>query len=111
MNIPPDDEQDHPVMRYMRTVKNWEHGFSEEMVRKVRRIYFAMIAEVDAMVGRLLEAMQELGLADSTCFIFTSDHGEMAMEHRQFYKMTLYDSSARAADRRRPRRESRRGGG
>lgn len=95
VNIPPDDEQDHPVMQYMRTVKNWEHGFSEEMVRKVRRIYFAMIAEVDAMVGRLLEAMQELGLADSTYLIFTSDHGEMAMEHRQFYKMTLYDSSAR----------------
>ncbi len=93
--LPPADEQDHPAMRYMRTAKNWEHGFSEEMVRKVRRVYFAMIAEVDAMVGAVLSAVDELGLGGSTYVIFSSDHGEMAMEHRQAYKMTLYDSSAR----------------
>jgi arylsulfatase K len=93
--VPPPDERDHPVMQYMRVAKNWEHGFSEQMVRQVRRVYFAMIAEVDAMVGRVLAAVDELGLADSTYVIFTSDHGEMAMEHRQVYKMTLYESSAR----------------
>ena len=27
--------------------------------------------------------------------MFTSDHGEMAMEHRQFYKTSLYEGSAR----------------
>jgi arylsulfatase K len=95
VTVPPADEQDHPVMRYQRIVKNWMHGFSDEMVRQVRRIYFAMCAEVDAMVGALLDALQEQGLADSTYVIFSSDHGENAMEHRQFYKMNLYESSAR----------------
>jgi len=93
--MPPEDEQDHPVMRYMRTCKNWEHGWGEDMMRRVRGVYFAMIAEVDAMVGRLLGALDELGLAESTYVIFTSDHGEMAGEHRQYYKMCHYEPSAR----------------
>lgn len=95
VRIPPEDIEDHPVMAYQRIVKNWQHGFSEDMVRQVRTIYFAMIAEVDAMVGRLTAALDELNLRESTYILFTSDHGEMAMEHRQFYKMSLYESSVR----------------
>lgn len=95
VTIPPLDRQDHPVMQYQRAVKNWRHGFSDEMVRLVRRVYFAMIAEVDAMVGELLAAIKQQGLADSTYIIFSSDHGDNAMEHRQWYKMNLYESSAR----------------
>lgn len=95
IGLPPADEYDHPVMRQQRIVKNWKHGFSEAMVKKTRLTYFAMIAETDAMLGHLLAALDELGLRDSTCVIFISDHGENAMEHHQFYKMNLYESSAR----------------
>lgn len=95
VTIPPADKQDHPVMTYQRAVKNWMHGFSEEMVRQVRRIYYAMCAEVDAMMGDILGVLARTGLADNTYVIFTSDHGENALEHRQFYKMNFYESSAR----------------
>jgi len=93
--LPPDDESDHPVMHYQRVAKNWMHGFSDAVVRQVRRVYFAMIAEVDAMVGQVLAAVEDLGLLESTYLIFSSDHGEMAMEHRQFYKMSMYEPSVR----------------
>ena len=93
--VPPQDESDHPVMRYMRAIKNWQYGFAAETVRRTRRIYFAMIAEVDAMVGEVLAAVDELALRDSTYVIFASDHGEMALEHRQDYKQTHYEPSAR----------------
>ena len=95
VTIPPADEQYHPVMAYQRITKNWQHGFTDEMVRKVRRIYYAMCCETDAMVGELLDDMDRLGLADHTYFIFSSDHGENAMEHGQFYKMNCYESSVR----------------
>jgi arylsulfatase K len=49
IGIPPADEYDHPVMRYQRIVKNWEHGFSAAMVKNTRLTYFAMIAETDAI--------------------------------------------------------------
>lgn len=95
VTVPPLDQYDHPVMRYQRLVKNWEHGFSDETVRLVRKVYFAMIAETDAIVGHVLDALRECGLEDSTYVIFTSDHGENAMEHRLWYKMNHYESSAR----------------
>lgn len=95
VTLPDNDETYHPVLEYQRVHKNWMHGFSDEMVRKVRKIYFAMIAEVDAMVGKVMEAVKELGLNDSAYIIFTSDHGELAMEHQQFYKMSPYEPSVR----------------
>lgn len=95
VDLPPVDASPHPVLTYQRINKNWLHGFSDEVVRKVRRIYFAMIAEVDAMVGELVGALEAAGVADSTYVIFSSDHGELAMEHRQFYKMSAYEASVR----------------
>lgn len=95
VELPPEDPSPHPALAFQRTVKNWMHGYSDETIRLVRRIYFAMIAEVDAMVGQLLATIDSLNLAGSTYVIFSSDHGEMAMEHRQFYKMSTYEPSAR----------------
>ena len=36
-----------------------------------------------------------MGLAENTIFIFGSDHGELALEHRQWYKMSMYEGSVR----------------
>jgi arylsulfatase K len=54
-----------------------------------------MCAEADALVGAVYDAMQELGLGENTYFVFSSDHGEMALEHQDWYKMTLYEGSVR----------------
>ena len=93
--VPPPDTEDHPVMQYQRLHKNWEHGFSDDMVRLVRHVYFAMIALVDEMVGSVVSAMDDLGLAETTYLVFASDHGELAMEHRQTRKQSLYEASTR----------------
>ena len=54
-----------------------------------------MVAEVDAIVGELLETLKALGLYDSTTIIFTADHGDMRLEHGQYLKNTQYEGSAR----------------
>merc|ERR1719326_2297556 len=54
-----------------------------------------MIAEFDAMVGEYVKAVHKSGKFGNTVFIVTSDHGDMQMEHRQFYKMVPYDASSR----------------
>jgi len=95
VTVPPADKEIHPVMKYQRITKNWMHGFSRQTVLKTRAIYYAMCAETDGMVGEVLNEMDRLGLADNTYFIFSSDHGENNMEHRQFYKMNMYESSVR----------------
>lgn len=39
-------------------------------------------------------ALRQLDLLEKTIVLYTSDHGELAMEHRQFYKMSMYEASA-----------------
>jgi arylsulfatase K len=47
------------------------------------------IAEVDAMLGRVLAALDASGAAQRTYVVFTSDHGEMHLEHRFVEKMSM----------------------
>lgn len=42
----------------------------------------------------MVSALRETGLLDNTVVIFTADHGELAMEHRQFYKMSMFEGSS-----------------
>lgn len=95
VDIPPADENEHPVLRYQRTVKNWTHGFDDDLVRRTRATYFAMIAETDAIIGSILDRLDELGLDENTVVVFGSDHGELALEHRDYFKMSMYEGSVR----------------
>uniref|UniRef100_A0A2K5Q0Q0 Arylsulfatase K n=1 Tax=Cebus imitator TaxID=2715852 RepID=A0A2K5Q0Q0_CEBIM len=42
----------------------------------------------------IILALHQLDLLQKTIVIYSSDHGELAMEHRQFYKMSMYEASA-----------------
>jgi len=95
VDAPPVDENNHPADVYQRKSKGWRFGLDEDTVKTVRRIYFAMCAEADALVGYLLNIMENLGRNKDTVFIFSSDHGELALEHQQYYKMSLLEGSAR----------------
>jgi len=95
IDVPPLDETNHPANIYQQKSKGWRNGFDDHTVRRVRRFYFAMCAEADAMVGELLATLEQCGLAGNTTVIFSGDHGELAMEHQQYYKMSHFEGSAR----------------
>jgi arylsulfatase K len=95
VDLPPIDETAHPANVYQQQAKGWRHGLDDETVKTVRRIYFAMCAEADAIVGDIISALKASGLEDETTVIFSGDHGEMALEHQQYYKMSLFEGSAR----------------
>ena len=59
------------------------------------RVYYAMTANLDWNLGRLLEAVDRLGLRDNTIFVFTSDHGEMFGAQGRRAKNIFYDESVR----------------
>ena len=42
---------------------------------ELQRIYFGMIAALDDAVGRILDALDEAGIADNTLVVFLSDNG------------------------------------
>ncbi len=59
---------------------------SDEELRSIIHGYYAMISEVDHWVGKILNTLDELGIADNTIIVFTSDHGEWLGEHLQYGK-------------------------
>jgi len=95
VDIPPVDDTNHPANVYQLKAKGWRNGYDDETVKLIRRIYFAMCAEADAVLGEIAAALKECGLEDETTFIFSSDHGELALEHQQYYKMSHFEGSAR----------------
>lgn len=51
-------------------------------------VYLGLVKFIDDQVGRMLAALDELGLADDTLVLFTGDHGDMLGGHRMVYKST-----------------------
>ncbi|HZG56782.1 sulfatase family protein [Paenibacillus sp.] len=60
----------------------WGPYFAKDDFRKqTRAYYYSMVQLIDRQVGRILDALDELGLANETFVVFTSDHGEMLGDH------------------------------
>lgn len=64
-------------------------------VKVHRQEYYAIITHMDAMIGRILDALEKTGKADNTWIFFTADHGLAVGQHGLFGKQNLYDHSVR----------------
>ena len=55
-----------------------------------RRGYFAMISMMDALVGRLVDHLDQSGLRENTIVIFIADQGSMTGHHGLYSKKYFY---------------------
>ena len=51
--------------------------------------YFGFVTFIDHQMGRILDALDDEGLAESTAVVHTADHGDFTGSHRQFNKGPL----------------------
>lgn len=72
-------------------------GFPEavDFHRKARHGYFACISYVDALIGKVLKALDEAGLKETTIIIFLGDNGYHLGEHNFWSKHTNLDDALR----------------
>jgi len=78
--------------------KRWGRDPNEDaaFARDVRRHYAACVSYADALVGRILDRLGELGLTDDTLVILWGDHGWHLGEHAVWGKHTLFEESLRS---------------
>lgn len=57
--------------------------------------YYGMVKRLDEALGRMLDALQSLGLRDDTVVLYTSDHGCHFKTRNAEYKRSCHESSIR----------------
>ncbi len=92
--IPASDRSDSPAPSTL--VLEDDAAHSELQKKQAIAAYHAMVTMADHHVGRMLKGLEDLGLADSTIVVFTSDHGFQLNEHGGLWrKQFQFDESIR----------------
>lgn len=70
-------------------------GLPEAAVIRARTAYYALVAHLDRMIGRILDTLVATGREEEVLVVYASDHGEQLGERGLWWKQTLYDQSAK----------------
>ena len=66
---------------------------SENGARGILADYYSAITALDHQLGRIINAIDELNLAEDTIIVFTSDHGDMLFSQSSVKKQQPYEES------------------
>jgi iduronate 2-sulfatase len=89
-----EDQSDIPAAG-LASYKKEQDKLTDDLRRQSLQAYYASISFMDAQVGRVIDSLDRLGLADNTIIVFTSDHGYHTGEHGLWQKMSLFEESSR----------------
>lgn len=85
-----------PDMQKHRATYSRVGALDERTLRHTIANYYGMISLIDHNVGRILTALDELGLSENTIVVFTADHGDWLGDHGLLLKgPMLYDGLLR----------------
>jgi len=71
-----------------------EGPVSAEKEKELRHGYYACVSFIDTQVGKLLEALDQLGLRENTLIVLWGDHGYHLGEQNLWCKSTNYELAA-----------------
>lgn len=68
---------------------------TEEQAKEQLALYYGMISELDAQIGRILDALEKNNLLQNTLIVFAGDNGLAVGSHGLLGKQSVYDHSMR----------------
>ena len=83
----------HAGVREIVKAMAYDKYFDEEKVKVALRAYYGMVSYLDHQIGRVLAALEDNGLADDTCILYTSDHGDNMGNRGMWGKSVMYEES------------------
>ena len=79
---PPSPNGVEPIQPFATPAGEWrELGLSQGLLRRMRQLYAAEVTLVDVWLGRFLDRLANLGLAENTLVVLLSDHGVLLGEY------------------------------
>ena len=72
-----------------------QRELTPDAVREIRHGYLANVSYLDAQIGKLLDELDRLSLADTTIVVFWSDHGYHLGEQTLWAKTSNFELDAR----------------
>jgi uncharacterized sulfatase len=67
--------------------------FTDEQWEMLRTVYDTQVYQTDALIGRLVAHLDELGLDEDTVLVVTADHGDLLGEYGLMsHKLVLHDA-------------------
>jgi arylsulfatase A-like enzyme len=91
----PLEENEPQVYRRFREQVVAQYGEDEKSIRELIARYWGLVTEVDMCAGGILNTLEELGLADNTIVVYTSDHGDLMGAHGMVTKGVMYEEAAK----------------
>lgn len=84
-------QEEKPDFSHLRESGQGIHGYRshlmpEEERKKLVATYYGMVSCMDKYIGKILDKLDELGIADETIVVFTTDHGHFFGQHGLQYK-------------------------
>ena len=89
-----EDRPQHPFTDAMRKSMCFDEPFDAPMVRRAIAAYMGLVTFLDDNVGKILRALEETGLAETTRVAYSSDHGDNLGTRGMWGKSTMYEESA-----------------
>ena len=85
----------HPWLAYQLARRPFRATADERKLRRMKAVYYGLMSEVDAALGRVFAFLKQTGRWDDTMIVFTSDHGEQMGDHWLLGKCGYFDASYR----------------
>ena len=90
----PDDEAaQHPWLAHQLSRRLFRAPANEKKLRRLKAVYYGLMSEVDAAIGRIVAFLKETDRWDNTLIVFASDHGEQMGDHWLLGKCGYFDAS------------------